>query len=252
MEPGLDCQPDTELGHASKHPSIASVQMRVPCEARIEHPSQNPSKGCANGVPSAPKRHIKIEFFILLVALRATPNVVPPIVVVFGQNPHKILGEKQGVVVSEDVPVDSGHIEGDGVPDDARDAEAGGEGRGAGRDDDRGEGVGRIGGGAVQEEEGGVEVGDGAAPEADSGGAREDKEEEGSAAEKAAVGGWLRWWRERRRAAERRAERRRRKSLSRDRVAAKGLGIRAIFFSFFLLHRVLESETVSGGYMGNI
>lgn len=110
--------------------------MRVPVQARMENPSQNPSQGGTNGVAAAAKRHIEMEFFILLIALRTIPNVMPLAVVILGQDPHQILSEKQGIIVAKNVPINPGNIKGNSIGDDTSDAVAGDKGRGIRGDED--------------------------------------------------------------------------------------------------------------------
>lgn len=88
MKPGFRGQPNPKLRQASKNPSVTAIQMGVPIKTRVKNPSQNPGQRCTNCEPTAPKSHIKEEFIILFKALRAIANVVPPIVIVLGQNSY--------------------------------------------------------------------------------------------------------------------------------------------------------------------
>lgn len=123
--------------------------MAIPIEARVKNPSQSSCERGTDDKPTAPKRHIERKFLILFITLRATPDVVPLVVVIFRQDSHQILSEKKGIIVAENVPINAGIIEGNSVFDDAGDAVTWGEGRGVGWDDDGRERGGGVGWGAV-------------------------------------------------------------------------------------------------------
>lgn len=107
METTFMSQTYAKLSQTRPNPSIASVQVSVPHQARVQNPSQNLSQGVTDSEPSPAKRHVKRVFQILLVTLRIAPNVKPLLVIVFGKHFYQIVHDKNSVVVPEHEPPDS-------------------------------------------------------------------------------------------------------------------------------------------------
>lgn len=124
MKPRFTRQLHAELRQAGENPSITPVQVRVPHQARVQHPSQNPRQRRADREPSPSERHPERVTHVRHVPLRPAPDVVPLLGVVLRQGPHQIVGEEDRVVVAEHEPPHAGGVEaGDGFLDDAGDSD---------------------------------------------------------------------------------------------------------------------------------
>ncbi|KAL6982074.1 hypothetical protein U1Q18_023690 [Sarracenia purpurea var. burkii] len=118
--------------------------------------------------PSAAKCHIKGVLRVMLVTLRITPHIVPPLVIVLRERLHQIISEKHRFVITKDEPLDTGLVTKDDLFRNSRNANRGaraaaegvGEGGSVNGDDWRREGgFSGSGSGAFEEDESASGVG---------------------------------------------------------------------------------------------
>ena len=92
------------LAQAALDLLIGAVESGVPINAAIENPDELGGQRVANGEPTTAVGHRVRVRHILLHALRIPTDVIHLIMIVFLQNIHQILGEKNGVIVAHHEP----------------------------------------------------------------------------------------------------------------------------------------------------
>lgn len=78
--------------------------MPVSDQARVQNPSQDPGQWSADRKASTTKRHIERVFQILSITLGITPNIIPPLVVIFPQRLDQIIHKEQSVIIPKHIP----------------------------------------------------------------------------------------------------------------------------------------------------